>query len=48
MPIMIIVVRNIPICPASLYAFRDEYTQKGCANKLISNHRSGNLNEIAA
>jgi len=38
----------MPICLASLYAFQDEYSQKGCAMRLAISHRSGCFNPVMA
>ncbi|MFH1838366.1 MAG: hypothetical protein ABH808_02650 [Candidatus Kuenenbacteria bacterium] len=42
-----IVVIKIPICPACLYAFHDEYSQNGCAIKFRINPNYGNFKEVA-
>ena len=45
--VITMVVMRSPICPAFLYAFREEYNRNGWASRLMISQISGYFNAIA-
>lgn len=46
--VQIIDVAKIPICPACLYDFHEEYSQNGCETNAMTRPQTGNFSAIAS